>query len=171
MSVGDVVLSVNGSAIATPKDLSRAIADLAPGDQAALVVQRAGAEVQLAVTVGKMEGVEAASASQTAPGGEVAVADLGLTLRTLEPTQAEALGLPDGTAGALIAQVDPGSEAADKGLREGDVILSVNQAPVESAQDVVADVEAAKEKHRDAALLMIARGDSRSFVAVPFHVG
>lgn len=171
MSVGDVVLSVNGSAIATPKDLSRAIADLAPGDQAALVVQRAGAEVQLAVTVGKMEGVEAASASQTAPGGEVAVADLGLTLRTLEPTQAEALGLPDGTAGALIAQVDPGSEAADKGLREGDVILSVNQAPVESAQDVVAGVEAAKEKHRDAALLMIARGDSRSFVAVPFHVG
>lgn len=170
VQVGDVVLKVNGADVATPKDLSRAIADLAPGDQAALVVLRGGEETDLDINVGRMEGEEAAAAPQDAGSG-VAVADLGLSVQTLSAADGQALGLPDGTQGAIVARVEPGSEAADKGLREGDVILSVNQALVTSAEDVAAAIEKAKDKHREAALLLVARGQDRSFVAIPFHVG
>ena len=172
IQVGDVVLKVNGGDVATPKDLSRAIADLAPGEKADLVVLRGGDETDVSITVGKMDADEVASAAMPGDSGAgVAVADLGLSLQTLTPTDSQALGLPEDTQGAIVSRVEPGGEAADKGIQQGDVILSVNQASVASAEDVATAIEKARNKHRDAALLLIARGQERSFVAVPFHVG
>ncbi|MCV2867972.1 DegQ family serine endoprotease [Defluviimonas sp. WL0002] len=170
VQVGDLVLKVNGIEIETPKDLSRAIADLSPGQDAALVVLRGGDQSELTVTVGKLDGDQIAAAPNQSGQG-VAVADLGLSVKTLTPSDGEALGLPEGTKGAIVSSVEPGSEAADKDIREGDVILSVNQAPVTTADEVATAIDQAKAKHREAALLMIARGQARSFVAVPFHVG
>ncbi|MCB2132940.1 MAG: PDZ domain-containing protein, partial [Rhodobacteraceae bacterium] len=137
-----------------------------------LVVLRGGDETDVSITVGKMDADEVASAAMPGDSGAgVAVADLGLSLQTLTPTDSQALGLPEDTQGAIVSRVEPGGEAADKGIQQGDVILSVNQASVASAEDVATAIEKARNKHRDAALLLIARGQERSFVAVPFHVG
>jgi len=67
-----------------------------------------------------------------------------------------------------VTGVDPKGAAADKGLREGDIIVSVNQTPVDSAKAVISAVDAAKSQNRDGALLLVQRGDGKSFVAVPF---
>jgi serine protease Do len=50
---GDVVTSVNGRPVATPKDLSRFVADLAPGEQAGLSVLRHGKSLDISLTVGR----------------------------------------------------------------------------------------------------------------------
>jgi serine protease Do len=169
LTPGDVILKVNGAAVETPRALSRAIADLAPGDKAELTIWRNGAEVKATVTVGMLGGADTAEGAvpgNTAPGADVP--DLGLTVETLTPEIAANGGLPEGITGVLVTNVDPAGSAADKGLRPGDVIVAVNQTPVTSAGEVTAAIDAAKTQNREAALLLVQRGPDRTFVAVPF---
>lgn len=166
---GDVILSVNDTVVADPRAVSRAIADLAPGDKADLVLWRAGKEAKLTVVVGRLGGEQAAAAPMAAPKADgLAVADLGLTLQTLTPEDAAGLGLEDGTKGAVITDIDAKGSAAEKGLQSGDVILAVNQVPVASAEEVMTLIEKAKAERRGAALLLVDRHGQRNFVAVPF---
>jgi serine protease Do len=166
---GDVIVKVNGTAVETPRNVSRAIADLAPGDKAELTIWRNGAEVQATVTVGTLGGEDTAQSTtpgNAGPGAEVP--DLGLSVEKLTPDLAANAGLPEGTTGVVVTSVDPKGGAADKGLHEGDVIVAVNQTPVESANDVTAAIETAKKQNREAALLLVQRGQDKSFIAVPF---
>jgi serine protease Do len=167
VKTGDVVIAVNGTAVDSPRNLSRAIADLAPGATAELTLWRGGDKTTAKVTVGKLGGEETADASSSGmPGAEVPA--LGLSVETLTPEIASGMGLPEDVAGVVVTQVNPEGQAASQGLREGDVIVSVNQKPVTSAEDVTAALDAAQKDKRSAALLMVQRGDAKSFVAVPF---
>ncbi|PQV57462.1 serine protease Do [Defluviimonas denitrificans] len=166
---GDVIVKVNGTAVETPRNVSRAIADLAPGDKAELTLWRDGAETTATLTVGTLGGEDTAQGTlpgQAGPGAEVP--DLGLSVEPLTPDLAARMGVPEDTAGVVVTGVDPKGAAADKGLREGDIIVSVNQTPVDSAKAVTSAVDAAKTQNRDGALLLVQRGDGKSFVAVPF---
>ncbi|HQU69319.1 MAG TPA: Do family serine endopeptidase [Albidovulum sp.] len=167
LKAGDVVLEVNGTAVDTPRNLSRAIADLTPGATAELTLWRGGDKTTAKVTVGKLGGEEMAAASSPAAAG-AEVPALGMSVEALTPEIASGMGLPEDVAGVVVTQVKPDGQAAGEGLREGDVIVSVNQKPVTSAKDVTAALDAAQKDKRSAALLMVQRGDSRSFVAVPF---
>ncbi|HVM35494.1 MAG TPA: trypsin-like peptidase domain-containing protein [Actinomycetota bacterium] len=60
-----------------------------------------------------------------------------------EPVEPAMLGVsggpvPDGRAGALVTQVIPGSPADDAGIREGDVITTIDGTFVESMEDLAA---------------------------------
>lgn len=68
--------------------------------------------------------------------GRVSRGYLGVTLRDLDPDLAESLGLGD-LAGALVQDVTAGSPGARAGLRTYDVILSVDDDPVQSNDDLV----------------------------------
>jgi serine protease Do len=85
---------------------------------------------------------------------------LGLSL-----TQAQA---PRGgkAEGVQVAEVDPNSDAATKGLKSGDVILEINSQPVNSPADVEAAVKNAKGLGRKAVLLSVRSGDQKRVVAV-----
>ena len=166
---GDVIQSVNGSAVSDPKAVSRAIADLVPGDKAVLVVWRDGKAETLNLTVGKMQGSDMAAATQVPadqPG--TAVASLGLSVQTLTADDAQNLGLAEGTEGVVVTEVDSKGSAAEKGIQQGDVIESVNQVKVASAEDLMKQLDAAKAKKREGALLMVDRHGQKSFIVVPF---
>ena len=55
----------------------------------------------------------------------------GITLGNLTAERARRIGVPSGTTGALITDVDPSGSAARSGVRPGDVILQVNRKPVD----------------------------------------
>lgn len=167
---GDVIQSVNGVEVSDPKAVSRAIADLAPGDKAELAVWRDGKSEALTITVGKLDGTETASAAPSDTQGSegTAVASLGLSVQTLTADDAQNLGLAEGTEGVLVTSVDPKGSAADKGIQQGDVIESVNQVKVTSVDGIKKELDAAKEKKREGALLMVDRHGEKSFVVVPF---
>lgn len=167
VKAGDVIVSVNGAAVDDPKALARAIADLAPGDKAKIEVWRDGKKLALDLTVGKNGGETAAATnSGSAPSGN-AVAALGLTVQTLTAADAQGLGLPDGTSGVVVTDLDAKGSAADKGLQQGDVIESVNQVAVASVEDFTAAVKEASDAKRGAVLLLVDRHGQKSFVAVP----
>ncbi len=67
--------------------------------------------------------------------GEVRRGRLGISMQDLTPTLARTLGV-SAREGAVIAQVQPGSPAAQAGLREGDVVLAVNERAVRGSADL-----------------------------------
>ncbi|MCX7888624.1 MAG: DegQ family serine endoprotease [Rhodobacteraceae bacterium] len=166
---GDIILSVNGTEAQTPRDVSRMIADLRPGEKATLGLWRDGKEEKLTFAVGQMDAERTALADTPAtPGnGDVAVGDLGIEVATLDPETRAQLGLAEGETGVVVTGVDQAGPAADKGIEAGDVILSVNQSAVASPDDMARLLGDAKAQDRKAALLLVERQGNRMFVAVP----
>jgi serine protease Do len=64
-----------------------------------------------------------------------------------------------------VANVAPGSPAAEKGIRPGDVITRVNQESIDSVADATAALNAARAGN-DTALLLVRRGSAQQFVAL-----
>ena len=92
---------------------------------------------------------------------------LGLQLQPLNADIARALSLPAGARGVVVTSVDPNSDASEKGLQRGDLIMSVNQQPVTTPAQVAAAVAAAKAGGRTSVLLLVRRGTGpEAFVGV-----
>jgi len=80
---------------------------------------------------------------------------------------ARTLGVQAGTEGVVIAAVGSDTDAARKGLRRGDIILSANYRTVTSNKELLAEISAAKVDKREAILLRIQRGmQPPAFIAV-----
>lgn len=67
--------------------------------------------------------------------GSVKRGMLGVTVQNMNPDMAKSLGLSQ-TSGAIVSEVQAGSPAAEAGLKEGDVILSLNGKPVDSSNSL-----------------------------------
>ena len=75
-------------------------------------------------------------------------------------------GVVQNAKGLLITAIEPRSQAAQKGLFEGDVIEEVNQGKVEEPADLQKAIKKAKKAGRSSILMLINRdGDSR-FIAI-----
>jgi len=82
---------------------------------------------------------------------------LGLTVRPLTPDEREQAGVPSG----LVVE-DAQGRAAEAGIQQGDVVLSVNGTPVKT----VAELRELVHQHSKQIALLIQRGDDRIFVPV-----
>jgi serine protease Do len=166
VQAGDVITRFNDREVDSPRTLSRAVAAATPNTAAKLTVWRDGRSRELTVELGEMQN-EAVAAVTPGGGGAQGSAALGLTLRGLTDGDRASLGLDGDVDGAVVTAVAPGSAAAEKGIRPGDVITRVNEQDVTSAADAAAALNAARE--RDApALLRVRRGDAQRFVALSF---
>jgi serine protease Do len=165
LQVGDVITRFNEREVDSSRTLSRAVASATPNTGAKVTVWRDGRSRELTVELG-----EAANEAVAAAGPASATerqASLGLTLRPLADGERDALGLSSDVKGVVVAEVAPGSPAAEKGIRPGDVITRVNQKAVNSVGDAVAALNAVREAD-ETALLLVRRGDSQRFVALSF---
>jgi len=92
---------------------------------------------------------------------------LGLSLQTLTPQIGRAIGLPDNSRGVIVTAVDPSSDAAEKGVRRGDLIVSVNRQAVATPQALLAAVAAARSAGRTSVLILFKRGRApEAFVGI-----
>lgn len=149
----DIVTAVNGDPIDDSTDLAQTIGGLDPATEATLTIVRDGEEMELVVELGAMPNdQEVASSPQTEESPDQA----GLGLQLSENRDGE----------VIVFAVDPDGTAAAAGLRQGDVILGVDDQPVESFEDVRDAVDAAEEGDRDVLLFQIRRNNAEVFVAV-----
>lgn len=161
---GDVIEAVNGQKISDPRDLAVHVAEVKPGDEAKLDVLHNGQNETLTVTIGQMPEQQTAN-NEEGGATEGHQARLGLALAPLSPDMRDQLNLPDGTKGAVVQQVQPGSPAEEAGIQAGDVIVSVGDHAVQSPSEAVKAIRSATGKEHAVALRIIRDGQPL-FVAV-----
>jgi S1-C subfamily serine protease len=86
----------------------------------------------------------------------------GVSVENLDAESAQDLKLPTNAQGVVVTNVSPSSEAADAGLRRGDVIQEVNHKPVKNTSDFEHAVGNSKED----TLLLVNRNGSTMYLAV-----
>jgi serine protease Do len=156
---GDVITAVDGETVADPHDLARRIAALGPKKTVKLALIRNGSPMTIDVVLGTMPADKTASAdtrNSDDNGGASALAKLGLTLRPAH-----------GQEGVVVAEVDPDGAAADKGLKQGDVILEVAGKSVNRPAEVVDAIDAAKSGGKKSVLVRIKSSDGEHYLTLP----
>jgi serine protease Do len=154
---GDTILKVDNQDVSSDRDLAKIIGNIPPGKDVKLAIIRDGKPETVTVTLGIMptDKPEMANADPAKP----AAVDTSTSL--------SAFGLDIGPGangkGVKVLKVDPKSQAADLGLKEGDTILKIQ------GQDVtdVASVSAAMKKVGNKKVLMLVKtAQGQSFVAL-----
>ncbi len=160
MAPGDVITAVNGQAIQSSSDVTRQVALAHPGQQIEITVLRANRPFQLTVRSGRRPTEESLASNGGGQGGDgdqgqsVAPGTLGMQLA------------PDPDGGLVVEGLEQDSDAAQKGVQRGDVILKAGVHSVQSPSDLSAAVAAAKSEGRKSVPLLIARSGQRFFVPI-----
>jgi len=177
MKTGDVILKFNGRAVTESRKLPRIVAETEVGKTVDVELWRDGKRKNVQVTLGELEKFDQAKLTTEGPADEEkpverSIDELGLSLSTITPGMAEKYSLESGQDGVLITGIDGDSSAAEKGLREGDVIVEVNQEKVTTPDAVAAKIKDAAQNGRRSVLLLISNrdGDLR-FVALRIDAG
>ena len=165
---GDIVTAIDGKTVEDNRDVTRKVASVAAGATATFTVNRQGVEKQIKVQIGARPDDKVASAAPPTPALVPSTASaMGLGLSPLTPEARKTLNISDDVSGVVITKVDADSDAADKGLQPGDVVLKIGDRTVKTPQDVQSGVAEARESGRKSVLLLVAKsGGGTSFVPV-----
>ena len=157
---GDIITHYNGKPVADNNQLRNAVSQTTPGATVPLQVLRNGRSETLQATVGELETVkERADAPSAGPSG----GKYGMNVQPLTPDVAEGAGVPRGTQGLIITDIDPAGLAAESQLQEGDVIERVNGKAVRSGEDLRAALD---RKDGKPSLLLVHRQDATVFLTL-----
>ncbi|GAA5093691.1 Do family serine endopeptidase [Bartonella acomydis] len=160
IKAGDVIISLNDEKINDSRDLGRRIANIKPGETIILGIWRAGKEDKIKVTLASMpedDGKKEGSKYSNERGdSDETLEDYGLIVAP-----------SDDGVGLVVTDVDSDSDAADKGIRPGDVIVTVNNKPVKKASDITDTIKNAQKLGRKAILLQVRTNEQNRFVALP----
>jgi len=167
---GDVITAVNGETVKDARELARTIGGLAPGAAVKLNVLHKGKDTTVNLTLGQLpNSMEAKADTDNSDKGSAKrgtdVPKLGLTLAPADSVAGA------GKDGVVVTEVDPKSAAAERGFKEGDVILEVGGKSVTNAGDVREALDAARTDNKNSVLMRVKSGGSSRFVAVPLAKG
>jgi serine protease Do len=171
---GDVVIKFDGKDIKEMRDLPRTVADTPVGKDVEVVIVRKGKEEKKIVKLGRLEDGEKpqpASAKTTTPQDKdktVVKKTLGLDLANISDDLRKKYKIKDSVkGGVVITGVDQGSNAAEKRLSAGDVVVEIAQEAVANADDLQKKVDKLKKDGRKTALLLVANAEGElRFVAL-----
>jgi len=136
---GDIITSVNGKTVRSGGDLVSTVTATPVGTPVNIGVLRNGKRENFKVVVGdlaqifpdKFGGPKDEAKSQT----EAGVASFGMMVQNLSEAKRQTLGLKT-TGGVEVVSVDPNSFADDIELKKGDILVSINQHPINSTDDL-----------------------------------
>jgi len=163
VKVGDIILKFNGKDIDRSSDLPRLVGGSAIGSRATVTVWRRGSQIDLPVTIVELQEEKSPTAKATPkkPAPDQAPNALGLHVSDLSAAQKRELKTE---AGVLVEFAE--GRAASAGIRQGDVILQMNNVEITSAgqfNGLVAKLDAKKP----VALLVRRENVSRYLVIRP----
>jgi len=166
---GDVITAVNGEPVKDARELARTIGGIPPGSAVKLNVLHKGTDKVVNLMLGTLPNTVEAKADtdndNKGPSRGTDVPKLGLTVAPANSVAGA------GKEGVVVTEVDPKSAAAERGFKEGDVILEVAGKTVASPGDVRDAINAAKDDNKNVVLMRVKSGGQSRFVAVPLAKG
>ena len=175
---GDVVLAINGQNVSNSSELTRAVAASKSGDTLRLSVLRGGQprtiELRSGVRPSESELNRSDNDNEPEEGGPTPPATppaprpsaIGMTFGPLDEAAKRRYSIPADVRGAVIESVTATSDAGQKGLRRGDVVVRAGDKQVVAPTDIPAAVDAAKRAGRPSILLQVHRNGRNLFVAI-----
>ena len=164
---GDIILKFNGQDVHEMRSLPRMVAETEIGIDVPLTIWRDGHELSLTARVGELpddQKLAAAAPDKPAPARPVELSGLGLKLGPITQDAREHYQIGQDQKGVLITEVAPGSPAAERGVKPGDVIVEVQQQEVATPADVVERVERVRKTSRKSVLMLIQGQDGPRWV-------
>ena len=162
---GDVITAIDKQPIVDNNSLRNVVASKNPGVNVEVTALRNGRDQNFQVALAELPAreepeSEATSRDRTPSGG---VERFGLTLQPLTEQMASRYGLEADDHGLLVTRVDLSSNAANEGIRQGDLIQEVNRQPVRTFAEFNAAIQQSGAKP---ALLLIKRRDNVNYITL-----
>jgi S1-C subfamily serine protease len=152
---GDVIVRFGGKEIKDSRQLQMVVGDTPAGQKVPMEIVRNGKPLTLTVTLSSSDSAAAVKPKSTAPQSGW----FGLTVEDL-PRNMQTRGL----SGVIVAEIDPDGAAADAGIQQGDIILSVNRQKVANVADYARAMKEADQKGSVA--ILAKRGDTSIYFAL-----
>lgn len=154
---GDVILKFDGVKIYHGNQLQALVASKAPGDKATVEIFRDGKTENKTVTLEERSGETFASVSGSGPSGSATLSSLGLSVQNASK---DSLKKYDARNGVVVTNVQPASEAFNRGIQPGDLITSVDNKPIANSGDLKRIIDS--KKPGDALLFRVKTKDKVS---------
>jgi serine protease Do len=154
----DLIVSIDGKPVSTPKELSMQIANSPVGKQTKIELFRNGKKKTVHVTLSKRKEGELTARGETADTANT----FGLSVETLTPETAQQLGYSESETGVVVTAAEPGGKADAAGLRRGDIIKEVNRVTVENQEAFYTEVN--RDKTRPTVKILFKRGNYGFYV-------
>ena len=155
---GDVIKKLNGHKIESVDDLRNRIALTRPGTKIELEILRNGKRKTVEVTIGE----QPSGATQAITQNEI-LQKLGLGVQELTADLADQFGYQEGQ-GVLVSEVEPGSPAAQAGIKPGQLIEEVNRKHVHNMDEFLKALSLSKHSKR--VLFKVRDGKFARYVAL-----
>ncbi|ACF46583.1 protease Do [Prosthecochloris aestuarii DSM 271] len=159
VKTGDVIIAIDGKKVTDTIELRNGIAETPPGTTVKLRVWRNGQVKLLSVRLSELPGKEEVAVEEKAEITDL----LGFSVSELTSELASRYRLSRDKGAVLVTGIDPSSKAYRAGLRQGDLILSVNKKNVSTYKEFLA--VAGSVKKGDLLFLLIERQGSKVYFA------
>ncbi|WP_394196790.1 DegQ family serine endoprotease [Litoreibacter albidus] len=167
IKAGDVITTFDGSEVEDTRELVRLVGNTTVGKAVRVVVIRDGKSETLKVTLGRREEAESSAVPVALDKADVDESVImGMTVAVLNDELREQLGLDTALEGLVVKDVAEDSDAFEKGLRSGDLIVEAGQQKIASVDDLEARIAEAKDAGRKSFLMLIRREGDPRFVAL-----
>ncbi len=158
LRAGDVILRLNDKTPSDDRALLREIGMSPPGRTVKIGLLRDGKEIEVPVTLAewpKMDWEERDAPTKASQPQWSIPRDLGLKVEPLTPEVRAKNELSLGWSGVLVTGVEQDTDAAQRGVKPGDVILQVGSVPVLTAEEMQGEIDRVRKEKQSIALLLI----------------
>ena len=166
IEAGDIILTYNGKEVSKMRDLPKLVALTTNETEVDLEVWRNDERHTLKVSIGsnKEESMALEMSSDKSKSGT-----LGLSVGTLNSENREKYGFEDDVSGVVVTDIDPNGAAAQRGLREGDIIKRIDKKQISSPDDVKQAIKTSRDSDKKSVLLLVERDKQVRFIVVPMN--
>jgi serine protease Do len=176
IKAGDIILMFNNQKVETMRRLPRIVAETPIGIDVPVILWRAGKKNKVMVKIGELKEDLVASKKVSKNNQKkkenkiVKIDNLGLALSSLNAKLKKKFSIDDKIKGVVVVGLVPDGVSAGKGVRMGDVIVEVDQGPVNKPSQVVAVVDKILKKGaKKSVLFTINRQGSIRFIGLKLN--
>lgn len=158
IEAGDIISKLNNQPVANPKLFSRQIAESKPNSEIVIEIYRNNQNLIKTLQIEIMPSLK--EIPIYSPSNEQ------IQVSNLTPEIIEQYNLESNTQGIIITKVPTNSDAAQKGLKIGDIISAIDNNKILSVEDFHTHVSEAKRANNRPLLLLINNNNTPHFAVV-----